>query len=190
MPLDAPDYAATVAAMNLRPVAKAVLTFASLALIRYTALAAAEGEGKTVTVSADNKPVFTITLPAGWKVTEPATLSSTISDESLDVTGQFDKLGEMDAEAAKKKAATEAQMFLSMGGDDKNPAAPAAKDKQIAGNKGFAMTASYSSSGKPKTLRLYGFSPDGKTYYEFVLQGPAEKLEAADEVADSIAAAK
>jgi hypothetical protein len=176
--------------MNKRFLAAALIAFAGIASTRQAALAAEEGEGKTETVSADNKPAFTITLPAGWKLTEPATLSSTISDESLDVTGQFDKLGELDAEAAKKKASSEAQIFLTMGGDDKNPPAPPAKDKEIAGNKGFVIEASYNSSGKSKALRLYGFSLDGKTYYEFILQAPPDKLESADEIAESIATPK
>lgn len=154
------------------------------------ATAADEGEGKTVTVAADNKPAFTITLPSGWKLTEPTNLSSIISDESSDVMGQFDKLGELDAEGAKKKGSSEAQMFLSMGGDDKNAAAPPATDKEIAGNKGFSIKATYKSGDKTKTLRTYGFTVDGKTYYELVLQGPEDKVAAGDEIAESIKSAK
>lgn len=174
---------------NKFAVAIAIISFGLLGLGQHVARAADEGEGKTITVSAEGKPAFKITLPAGWKAaSEPVTLDTLASDSDSSVTMQFGKLGEVDAATAKKKAADEAQMFVAMGGNDKNAAAPAATDKEIAGHKGYAFSTSYTSSGKTKQLSMCAFSVDGKTYNYFVVQGPKEKVDEADEMAESIAA--
>jgi hypothetical protein len=164
--------------------------FIALALVCRATFAADEEEEKTITVSNDNKPVFTIKVPSGWKATEPMTLSSIITDASMDMLCQFDKLGELDAAAAKKKAIDEAHTFILMNGDDKNAPAPDAAEREIGGKSGYGILANFSSSGKSKQLRLYAFTTDGKTYYEFVVQGPEDKMGEADAMADSISAAK
>ena len=153
------------------------------------ASAVEEGEGKTITVPTT--PAFKIKLPPGWKHSDgPVTLDSIITSAALDVVMQFGSLGEMDADGAKKKSSSEAQIFLVGSGDDRNAPAPAPATMQIGGKPGFAISANYTTNGKAKQLRYYAFSLDGKSYDYITVQGPQDKLGNVDAMIKSITAAE
>jgi hypothetical protein len=117
-------------------------------------------------------------------------LDSVVTGAGFSVLMQFGSLGELDAAAAKKKASSEAQMFLVGSGDDRNPAMPDATAREIAGNKGFVISANYTSNGKPKLLRYYAFTVDGTNYDFITVQAPEDKMSGVDAMIGSIAAAK